>query len=287
MNVMAETTNIVEKRFAFGKNWESFLAHYLTQERIDEACKYLVEFTGISDFRGKSFIDIGCGSGLFSYAAYLLGAFPIYSFDIDKDSVQCCDMMKRKVGNPANWTVVQGSILDEDYLKSLEQFDIVYSWGVLHHTGKMWKAIENSAKLVKEGGLFYLAIYNKADGLAIYPNMGIGPSRFWEKEKRFYCRIPLFFQNIIDYILMIILILAYLVALKNPVKKIRDHKQLRGMSWRIDIKDWLGGYPYEYATVAEVFKFMKFRGFSLENLKCNNGLLNNEYLFKKMAQTLS
>jgi len=278
---------MVEKRFAFGKNWESFLAHYLTRERISESCKYLVDFTGISDFRGKSFLDIGCGSGLFSYAAYLLGASPIYSFDIDKDSVKCCDMMKRKVGNPANWTIVQGSILDEDYVESLGQFDIVYSWGVLHHTGKMWKAMENSAKLVKEGGLFYLAIYNKADGLAIYPNMGIGPSRFWEIEKRFYCRLPLFFQNIIEYILMIIMILIYLVTLKNPVKKIREHKQLRGMSWRIDIKDWLGGYPYEYATVAEVFKFMKFRGFSLENLKCNNGLLNNEYLFKKIAQTLS
>jgi 2-polyprenyl-6-hydroxyphenyl methylase/3-demethylubiquinone-9 3-methyltransferase len=54
------------------------------------------------------------------------------------------------------------------------------------------------------------------------------------------------------------------------------------MSWRIDIKDWLGGYPYEYASVDEVFNFVKRLGFSLENLKCNIGLMNNEYLFKKL-----
>ena len=274
---------MAEKQFAFGKNWESFLAHYLTRERINEAQKSLMEFCQMSDFTGKSFLDIGCGSGLFSLAAYELGASRIVSFDMDKDSVNCCELLKKSRGEPSHWSIMHGSILDMPFISALGEFDIVYAWEVLHHTGQMWKAIENSAILVRDGGVLYIAIYNKADGLAIYPDMRIGPSRFWKVEKRIYSRLPLIVQNLIDYILMFFLTLGYLATLRNPVKKIRGHRHLRGMSWRIDIKDWLGGYPYEYASVSEVFKFLRQRGFSLENLKCNNGLLNNEYLFHRRS----
>ena len=236
---------------------------------------------GIDNFKNKTCVDVGCGSGLFSLVMHRLGASKVVSFDIDPHSIECCEYLKKKEGNPDNWDIFHGSALDEDFMSKLGTYDITYSWGVLHHTGKMWKAIENTSKLVSKNGLLYIAIYNKADTLGFDSDGRFCSSSFWEKEKRLYSSLPLFFQNLIDSFTMMILVLLYILTLNNPIKKICSHKELRGMSWRVDIKDWLGGYPYEYASVSEVFLFLKKHGFSLENLRCTNGLLNNEYLFKR------
>jgi SAM-dependent methyltransferase len=270
-------------RFAFGKNWQSFVRDHLNQERMDEAKKSMVEFCDANSLiTGRTFIDVGCGSGLFSLSAFQLGAANVVSFDLDPDSIKCCEYLRERERLSSNWTIKQGSILDEDFVSNLGKYDFVYSWGVLHHTGSMWKAIENASKLVGENGAFCIAIYNKADAWGLYPDGRFGPSHLWVKEKRLYSRLPSFCQGLIDLLVMAMLVILYILTLNNPIKKIRSHKQLRGMSWRVDIKDWLGGYPYEYASVAEVFNFVQKLGFSLENLKCHPGLMNNEYLFRKL-----
>ncbi|MEW6608594.1 MAG: class I SAM-dependent methyltransferase [bacterium] len=272
----------MKKVFDFGKNWQNFVKMYLNDKRIEEAKRSLCEFLEINDLTGKTFLDIGCGSGLFSLAALRLGTSKVVSFDVDPFSVKCAKTLWQQEGSPVNWEIFEGSVLDEGLIKKLGTFDIVYSWGVLHHTGDMWQAIENATYLVNKDGLLYIAIYNKADGVGIYPDGRFGPSKFWQIEKRIYSQLPAFVQNLIDFGVMGFLILAYLLTFNNPIKKIRNHISLRGMSWHIDIKDWLGGYPYEYASVSEIFKFMKKKGFELMNLKNNNGLMNNEYLFKKI-----
>lgn len=267
--------------FAFGKNWDAYVKKFLNEKRIEDARISLADFCAGYDFKGRTFIDVGCGSGLFSYAAHQLGAARVVSLDVDADSVRCCEHMREKAGSPDSWEILTGSILDEEFVRKLGKHDFVYSWGVLHHTGDMWKAIGNAASLVNDGGMFHIAIYNKAEAIGIFPDGRISPSGFWVFEKRIYSKLPLFMQNAVDYAVMGLSILFYLITFNNPVKKIRDMKQYRGMSWRIDIKDWMGGYPYEYASVAEVFSFVKKLGFSLENLKNTTGLKNNEFLFRK------
>jgi 2-polyprenyl-6-hydroxyphenyl methylase/3-demethylubiquinone-9 3-methyltransferase len=270
-------------RFAFGKNWQSFVRDHLNQERVEEAKKSLVEFCdGNNLITRKTFIDIGCGSGLFSLVAHQLGACKVVSLDIDPHSVSCCKSLREREGNAPNWEIQHGSILDQKLVSSLGKYDFVYSWGVLHHTGSMWQAIENASNLVAQNGAFCIGIYNKADAWGMYPDGRFGPSRLWVTEKKLYSRMPLIFQNLVDFAVMSALVVMYILTFSNPIKKIRSHKSFRGMSWRIDIKDWLGGYPYEYASVDEVFHFMKERGFSLENLKCNPGLMNNEFLFRRL-----
>lgn len=128
-------------KFSFGRNWQDFVKNYLNEHRIEIAIKSLTDFLGFNDLRGKSFLDIGCGSGLFSYCAYILGATYIISFDVDIYSVECCKLLHQKAGNPSNWQIYHGSILDNKFLSKLQKADIVYSWGVLHHTGSMWEAI--------------------------------------------------------------------------------------------------------------------------------------------------
>lgn len=272
-----------DKTFEFGKNWQFYIEKYFNEEKVEEAKLSFLDFAGEDSIRNKSFVDVGCGSGLFSLAAYRLGASRIVSFDVDPFSVECCKRLREREGKPENWEVFHGSVLDKDQLSKLGKFDFVYSWGVLHHTGRMWDAIESVTNLVNDGGYLYIAIYNRADGLGIYPDGRFGPSTFWVKEKKFYTALPGIAQGFIDYSVMSVLIILYILTLNNPVKKIKSHKKLRGMSWRVDIKDWLGGNPYEYASVAEIFRFVKPFGFTLDNLKCNNGLMNNEFLFVKEA----
>ncbi len=272
----------VDDHYAFGKNWERFLARSLTPEKEHEAVKSLQAFFGVQDLKGKTFLDIGSGSGLFSLAAHTLGAERVVSFDIDPFSVRCTRHLHERAGKPASWTVTEGSVLDPAFLAALGTFDCVYSWGVLHHTGKMQEAIANAADRVKPGGSLYIAIYNTADCMGPHADGRFGTAKFWEKEKRFYVSSPAIVQRAIDGFAMGAMILLYLVTLRNPMRIIREHPvKYRGMDWATDIRDWLGGYPYEHARVHEIFAWLKARGFSLEQLRSVNDLRNNEFLFRK------
>ncbi len=260
--------------FPFGKNWQQFLAS-IGEEQIAQACESLKRFMEVSNLEGKTFVDIGCGSGLFSYAAFLLGARQIVSLDVDPFSVACARYFYEKAGRPAHWTIHRGSVLDAKFLSKLGTFDIVYSWGVLHHTGKMWQAVENSAKLVSSKGLYYIALYNKVEG-----RFG---SRMWVKIKRLYNVSPRPVKWMIEWVYILIRHVGRnMLRLRNPFKVLKSFGSGRGMRWKTDMIDWLGGYPYEYATVEEVFTFMKqlFPSFTLINIKTEPRLGNNWFLFR-------
>jgi SAM-dependent methyltransferase len=273
---------IISEGYDFGSNWRSFIDGHLTDERRLEALRSIPSFLGRDSLEGLTFVDVGCGTGLFSWAAYKLGAKRILSFDVNPNSVDCCEKLRRDEGEPKNWEIIQASILDDEAMRELGEFDIVYSWGVLHHTGNMWHAIENTARLVKPGGLLWIAVYNRADGIGIYSDGRIGTSRFWEREKVFYNRLPKMGQRAMDYLAATGMVSAYLLVGRNPVREIREHKKNRGMSWMVDIRDWLGGWPYEYASLEEIFAFVRDRfGYTLENVISTNSLRNNEFLFRR------
>jgi 2-polyprenyl-6-hydroxyphenyl methylase/3-demethylubiquinone-9 3-methyltransferase len=261
--------------FSFGANWRWFLDQYMTDGQADEARESLSEFLGLSDLKGKTFLDIGCGSGLFSLGAHRLGAERVVSFDVDPQSVECCEHLWERAGKPDNWTVLSGSILDSAFVSNLPSADVVYSWGVLHHTGSMWEAIRNAAGLVPPGGYFYIAIYNRTGGR-------FRGSKFWYRVKRLYNRSPRIVRWAMEWVHMAYACVGMVVRLKNPIKEIRNYGQQRGMSWRTDSVDWLGGYPYEYATVAEIFAYCRHElGLRLEKLQQDQGLGCNEFLFTR------
>src|SRR5215472_16938785 len=147
-------------RYGFGKNWADFIKHNLSEDVVSQSQRTLAEFLRLDSLEDKTFLDIGCGSGLHSLAAHRLGARRIFSFDYDRDSVATTERLRRYAGDPANWTVRQGSVLDTGFMQTLGEFDIVYSWGVLHHTGDMWVAVRNATLPLKSDGLFFIALYS-------------------------------------------------------------------------------------------------------------------------------
>jgi 2-polyprenyl-6-hydroxyphenyl methylase/3-demethylubiquinone-9 3-methyltransferase len=243
------------ERFRFGKNWARYLT-VLDDERILQAEASLKGMLEVDTLAGKSFLDVGSGSGLFSLAARRLGA-NVVSFDYDPDSVACTQKLQAKYfANDARWTITRGSVLDADFLRSLGQFDIVYAWGVLHHTGRMWQALENVQASVKNGGCLFIMIYR---------DLGL-KSRVWKRVKRTYC------SGLLGRLAMTGIFVPYfclrdlvesLVRFKNPAASYREYKKRRGMSKYHDWVDWLGGYPYEYAKPSEVIGTCNQRGLDL------------------------
>lgn len=266
-----------QENFSFGKNWRKFQRCH-DEQRVASAQDSLTEFLGCLDLKGKSFVDVGCGSGLFSCAAFKLGASPVVSFDVDPFSVECCRYLHELSGSPSNWKILEGSILDSGFVSVLETYDVVYSWGVLHHTGNMWEALANSARLVQSGGRLYIAIYNRIidrNGATSWIH------GFWSRVKKTYNRQPIMGKYVLEPAALAAYVALVLARGENPVAHVRNYRSHRGMNWRTDATDWLGGYPYEYATVEEVFTFMRrnFPTFNLENIRVTNGRGLNWYLF--------
>jgi 2-polyprenyl-3-methyl-5-hydroxy-6-metoxy-1,4-benzoquinol methylase len=265
------------ERFQFGANWEAFLST-LNDERILEAEQSLRDMLGADNLAGKRFLDIGSGSGLFSLAAKRLGA-TVHSFDYDPKSVRCTKELKeRYYAKDDDWTIEEGSALDEKYLASLGQFEVVYSWGVLHHTGDMKKALGNAMIPVFDQGLLFIAIYNDQDI----------SSKVWKKVKKTYCSSwlgKILISSIYIPFFMFQSVAIGIVKYKNPIRKFSEYKQNRGMSIYHDWIDWLGGYPFEVAKPEDIFNFYKSHGFVLENLTTTNRLGCNQFVFRKYTST--
>jgi SAM-dependent methyltransferase len=261
-------------RFGFGANWADYLEKHFSEERLSIAQRHLMGFLKLEDLKGKSFLDIGCGSGLHSLSAWRAGARPLSGFDYDPQSVATTKLLRKLAGEPADWQVVQGSVLDDAFVQSLPKADIVYSWGVLHHTGEMWHAVQNAATRLHDRSLFYIALY--ASDAFTDPT-----PEYWLGVKREYNRSSIVKKRWMDWqYAWNHSIRNELKAGRNPLTFIRAHKKSRGMSYWHDIRDWLGGYPMEFAgnKETEVFLREKF-GLSLINIKA--GEANTEFLFCK------
>ncbi len=266
------------ERFQFGENWRLFLKT-LDDDRIEHAVSSMRKMLDVETLAGRTFLDIGSGSGLFSLAARRLGA-KVVSFDYDPESVACTETLRERYypGDPG-WSVRVASVLDRSAVAALGQFDVVYSWGVLHHTGSMWEAVENTARAVAGNGRLFIALYNDQGRASV----------MWRKTKQAYNALP-------GALRWLVLGPSFLrlwgpttvrdLVKGRPFYTWRNYgkESARGMSaWR-DVVDWVGGLPFEVAKPEEVFHFLLERGFRLDRLvTCAGGHGCNEFVFTRVA----
>ena len=276
MNLQHATEVETGSRFAFGKNWMMFLDN-LDEQRIHLAEQSICSMLNVKNLKDKHFLDVGSGSGLFSLAAKNLGAI-VHSFDYDPQSVACTEELKhRYYPNDSDWQIEYGSVLDIDYLNVLGQWDVVYSWGVLHHTGDLWQALENVKNLVSKDGSLFLAIYND-QGRA---------SKLWLKVKKLYNKFPSVLRGVVLYPAIVRLwgptMIRELLTGKPFETWINYSKtSLRGMSPWHDLVDWVGGLPFEVAKPEQIFRIYQDSGYQLEEIKtCAGGHGCNEFVFRK------
>jgi 2-polyprenyl-6-hydroxyphenyl methylase/3-demethylubiquinone-9 3-methyltransferase len=262
------------ERFAFGSNWKAFI-DLVDDARIDAAVASLRGALRGVELAGRTFLDVGCGSGLFSLAAHRLGA-RVHSFDFDAESVAATAELRRRFGGDGDWTIEQGSILDEDLVAGLGRFDVVYSWGVLHHTGDLWRALDLVTRLVAPGGSLFISIYND-QGLQ---------SRVWRVIKRRYnasgalTRRALVGGSAVYFGARRSVVRV--ARLTGPIRGDGPRPRPRGMSGRHDLVDWVGGYPFEVAKPEQVFGFLRDRGYELRHLTtCGGGIGCNEFVFER------
>jgi 2-polyprenyl-3-methyl-5-hydroxy-6-metoxy-1,4-benzoquinol methylase len=265
-----------ELRFEFGENWTRFLKS-VKEEHIRNSELALADWLG-PDLSGKTFLDIGSGSGLSSLVARRLGA-QVHSFDFDTSSVACTTELKNRYFRAdGSWVVERGSILDTEYITSLGEFDVVYSWGVLHHTGDMWTALGHAGQAVRPGGLLMCAIYNDQDVT----------SQRWRELKRRYNLAGPVVRRLIEFLTWALTWGKFVVWDMIRLKPFRTYSawkaysRERGMSPWHDVVDWAGGFPFEVAKPEQVVAFLRAQKFQLERMKtCGGGKGCNEFLFRR------
>jgi 2-polyprenyl-3-methyl-5-hydroxy-6-metoxy-1,4-benzoquinol methylase len=262
-----------DTRFEFGENWANY-SKTISTSQIDSSIQRILQFFEEDDLIDKKFLDIGSGSGIHSLAALKLGVSELVAFDYDENSVNTTKDVLIKNWNKNNYRVFQGDILEGGTGDDL--FDIVYSWGVLHHTGNLKKALKNAAELTRKGGFFMFSVYGKTRYC-----------KFWKRIKKWYCNATDDKKAFAERLYVKLFGFYLLLRFKSLNTHIRNYsKNKRGMNFYYDVRDWMGGYPYESISRKEIHNLMTEEGLGLvrENVRKRSGLFGSgcdEYLFEK------
>ncbi len=245
---MAEDLTLAESHFAFGKNWAAYAAK-ISEAEIAEAQNGLRRLVG-EELPGRRLLDIGCGSGVHALSALRLGASSVLAVDLDTDSVATTRALleQRAAGGP--WEVRHESVFALSP-ETAGTFDVVYSWGVLHHTGDMVRAMTKAAAMVAPGGIFAFALYRR-----------VWMDWFWRLEKRWYAKASPAAQRRAQAVHVALFKAGLTVTGRNAARYIAEYRGNRGMDFHHDVHDWMGGWPYESISDEEVEAMLVPWGFT-------------------------
>ena len=270
----------LEGQFSFGQNWQQFVHRgRLSMYGLLSSVREVRGFFGTAGLQGLRVLDLGCGSGLSSLAFRLLGAH-VVSADVQEESLEAAKSMKSvfiphvpgRNDEDHAWTFKKLSALDAWSLAAIQPFDVVYTWGVLHHTGDVWQAVHNAQLPLADDGLLIVAVYAE--------------EFYDEKEniimmKQFYRNASVKQQEHLDIAVGLFWLRPLLHSGKNPFEVLRNFSEMRGMEFWTDVRDWLGGWPTEFISTSAMLSFARRMGLHCINVRRNGG--NTEFAFTRPA----
>lgn len=146
----------------FGYSWERFSE--LTAEQERQFQLWTTPIDPAVGWKGVRFLDAGCGAGRNSYWAMTYGADSACAFDLDQRSL---DAARSNLSEFPQAKVREGDIYNIPYQ---DEFDIVFSIGVIHHLAHPKDAIAQLVKAAKPGGTILVWVYGY-ENLEIFVNV--------------------------------------------------------------------------------------------------------------------
>lgn len=122
--------------------------------KIEKQIEFLNKLIGRDNIENKIVLDAGCGTGIAAISFKKLGANKVIGIDISKKSLLTAKKLAEEAGVKLKF--ITGDLLN---LPLKGNFDIIHSFGALHHTGDTKGAFANLINLLGENGQFYLALY--------------------------------------------------------------------------------------------------------------------------------
>lgn len=191
--------------------------------------------------KGKRVLDGGSGSGMVSVAFALMGA-DVTGVDITPKCVE--NGYKRAEHYGVKCKFINESLVTLDL--SNEHFDIIYSWGVLHHTEDARQSFFSLARHLREGGEIIVAVYLKTK-----------ISWFWNFARIFYQNAPTVFKTIF---LNIGSVFLNIVDLFRKIIFNKERYMMRGTNNKEILNDWFGVPHRTFHSYNEVFKWFDENG---------------------------
>lgn len=240
--------------------WTEYIPEYDASEK-----HWLLFFTP-DEVKGKSVLDSGCGTGIFSIIFAKNGAGQVTGIDISPGSLGTAEGLKQKFGL-SNARFEQQDMLHLPYPDAC--FDIVWAWGTVHHTTDPLGAIDGLIRVLKPGGSILLAIYKKTKVTwiheAIRKTLVRTPRRSWNA----LAKIMAFFGTPIVWTFK------------------RREKARQGETLSELILDWYFVPIRHYYKPDEIRTFLEGKGFKIENYLAHSGRFNSSsnFIFKARKPT--
>jgi ubiquinone/menaquinone biosynthesis C-methylase UbiE len=242
-----------------GKFYDVVWTEYIPEYEASE--KHWEIFYAAEEVQGKSILDAGCGTGIFSIIFANKGADQVTGIDISEGSLHTAQSLKEKFG-------LKNAEFEKQDMLALpfpdRSFDIVWAWGTVHHTTDPFKAIDELIRVLKPSGSILLAIYKRTRLTFIH-----------EIIRKILVRTPRKTWKVLAKILAIFL--SPVIFLLKKREKSRKGEKLEEL-----IIDWYFVPIRHYYKPGEIKNYLEERGFSVEKFLPASGRFDStsNFIFK-------
>lgn len=246
-----------------GKFYDVVWTEYLPEYNASEAHWNI--FYSPQDVRGKSVLDAGCGTGIFSTIFARNGAAKVLGIDISEGSLETAKALKAKF-HLENTDFKKQDMLALPFED--ESFDIVWAWGTVHHTTDPFRAMCELTRVLKTGGSILLAVYTRTKVTFLH-----------EIIRKTLIRTPRKTWKALSKILALLLYPVVLVFKKR--EKSRKGEKLEEL-----IMDWYFVPIRHYYYPEEIKTFLEEQGFAVEKFLPASGRFDStsNFIYKARKQ---